>query len=466
MTRNVALRMTGRQHSVLAKHLCPEDGNEAVAILLCGRRVGQQRHILTVRKVFPIPYESCRDRTPYRVNWPTEILIPILEEAMKRDMAVVKVHGHPERVEHFSEIDDASDQELFPSIFGWVNEDYPHGSAVMLPNGRMFGRAVFPDDSMIPFWSIAVAGTDLRFWFSQVPALDQSTQRHAQAFGEGTVRLLRNLSVAIVGYSGTGSPTVEQLVRLGVGRIVIVDPKLVEERNLSRILNTRMKDVVDGWHKVEVAERTVTEMGLGTEIEIHPTNLYSPDVVKAVAECDVLIGCVDSIDGRHLMDRLSTFYSMPYFDVGVKLIADGEGGVEQICGTVHYLQPDGSSLLSRSVYTMEQVRSASLRRTDPSAYDEQCQAKYIEGVEEERPAVISVNMFYSALAVNEFLARIHGYRDDGNYEFAVHRISLTQSQIYRQEDGDPCPQLAHHVGRGDVRPLLDMPVLSESKAVS
>lgn len=269
----------------------------------------------------------------------------------------------------------------------------------------------------------------------------------------------------MVGYSGTGSPTVEQLARLQVGRLVVIDPKLVGEKNLNRILNTRRRDILANLPKVDVAERAVTDMGMGTAIEVYAENLYSPRVVKAVAECDVLFGCVDSVDGRHLMDRLSTFYNIPYFDVGVKLVADGEGGVEQICGSVHYLQPDGSSLLSRRVYTLEQVRAALLRRTDPEAYEEQRKAKYIAGVNEERPAVISVNMLYAALAVNEFLARIHGYRDDGNEEFAVHRFSLTQSQIYRQADGEPCSQLAQHVGRGDVRPLLDMPVLSESRAV-
>lgn len=123
-------------------------------------------------------------------------------------------------------------------------------------------------------------------------------------------------------------------------------------------------------------------------------------------------------------------------------------------------------MLSRRVYTLEQVRAASLRRTDPDAYEEQRQAKYIDGVDEERPAVISVNMFYAALAVNEFLARIHSYRDDGNGDFAVHRTSLTQSQIYRQSDGEQCPVLARHVGRGDVRPLLEMPALSEAKAIA
>ena len=64
---------------------------------------------------------------------------------------------------------------------------------------------------------------------------DAFTLRHAQAFGTGTTALLRNLSVAIVGCSGTGSIVAEQLARLGAGRLVLVDPDRVEEKNLNRI---------------------------------------------------------------------------------------------------------------------------------------------------------------------------------------------------------------------------------------
>ena len=45
------------------------------------------------------------------------------------------------------------------------------------------------------------------------------------------------MSIAVVGCSGTGSPVIEQLARLGVGRLVLVDPDRVEEKNLNRIVN-------------------------------------------------------------------------------------------------------------------------------------------------------------------------------------------------------------------------------------
>ena len=126
----------------------------------------------------------------------------------------------------------------------------------------------------------------------------------------------------------------------------------------------------------------------------------------------------------------------------MKLEADGHGGLNQICGTVHYLQPGRSSLLSRGVYTLDQVRAAGLKRANLAEYQEQVRSKYITGAQEERPAVISVNLQYAAMAVNEFLARLHPYRDDAKAEFAVHRLSITQSQIYREPETEVCRVLA------------------------
>ena len=460
----VSLRMTGRQHATLRAHLYSGNGNEAVALALCGRRAGREQHILTVRKIVPVPYNECRERTPVRVTWSTRSLIPLLEEAARRDMAILKIHSHPGGLAEFSEFDDESDRNLFPSVYGWMDDDAPHASAIMLPDGRVFGRTVSPSGEFAPLATVSVAGDDLHIWHSlgERQVVPEFARRHAQTFGAGTTARLRRLSVAVIGCSGTGSIVIEQLARLGVGRLVIVDPDRVEEKNLNRILNATMDDARRGRFKTEVLARAIRQMELGTEVVPLSLNLFNPDVVRQVAECDVVFGCMDSVDGRHLLNRLAVFYSLPFFDVGVKLEADGAGGITQICGTVNYLQPDGSSLLSRKLYSLEGVRAAALKRTNPTEYKEQLESKYIVGVQEDRPAVISVNMQFASLAVNEFLARLHSYRDDGNIDFAIYRISLTQSHIYNYPDGEPCSVLARHVGRGDSNPLLDMPELSDT----
>ena len=55
--------------------------------------------------------------------------------------------------------------------------------------------------------------------------------------------------------------------------------------------------------------------------------------------------------------------------------------------------------MSRGVFTMKDVAAAGLRRNDPAAHAQQVKDGYINGVPGNRPAVISVNMFASALAV-------------------------------------------------------------------
>jgi len=457
------LRGTGLQHEKLREHLLPGDGCEAVAIALCGRHISNERNILTIREIHLIPYDECSIRSPFRVTWSTEKLVPLLEKVRRTNGAILKIHSHPGGFPEFSRIDDEADQALFPSVYGWFDEEYPHASSVMLPNGEMFGRIVKPNGDFEEISTIAVAGDNIHFWNSNKDKANvpDFAQRHAQAFGAGTFDILRQLSIAVVGCSGTGSPVIEQLARLGVKRLVIIDPDQVEWKNLNRILNTTTKDAKNGDFKVDVLAKSIEKMGTDTEVIPLPINLYNPEAVKAVAGCDMVFGCMDTVDGRHLLNRLSVFYNIPYIDVGVKLVADGKGGIEQICGSVHYLQPDRSSLMSRGLYTPERLYAESLKRQNPSEYEKQLREKYISGVQEERPAVISVNMQFAAMAVNEFLARIHQFRDDENGEFAVTMVSLTQSYTYHEKEGEPCKVLSHHVGRGDTVPLLDIPELSE-----
>ena len=450
--QTTTLTLTASQHANVLAHLFPPDGCEAVVIALCGRLRGGDRHRLLVRDLMPIPYEACSDRKPDRVTWPTRMLPPLLETARRRDLAILKIHGH-RRQSPFSAIDDRADRALFPSVHAWT-ELGPHGSAILFPDGRMTARLVDDRGRFHPISSVNVIGDDLSFFPSaaKVASVPEFARRIAQTFGAGTYDRLRRLRVAVVGCSGTGSPLIEQLARNCVGELVLVDPDRVEEQNLNRILNATMKDARQARLKVDVAARAIRAMGLGTAVHTYPRSLFDPAVVRAVAGCDVVFGCMDSVDGRHLLNKLATFYLIPYFDLGVKLEADGRGSVDQVCGTVHYLQPGGSSLLSRRLYTMDQVRAAGLHRTDPAAYRAQLDDGYIRGVQEDRPAVVQLNSLLASLALNEFLARLHPYRLDPNADYAVHRLSLSHGIYEHEGDGAPCPVLARHVGRGDVSP--------------
>jgi molybdopterin/thiamine biosynthesis adenylyltransferase len=105
----------------------------------------------------------------------------------------------------------------------------------MLPDSSLFGRTITDDGRFAPLQMIAMVGDDLRFWHEQSPAISRQMNgvgRKAAAFGRQMVAELGQLSVAIVGASGTGSPLLEQAGRLGFGRIVTIDPQTAEMRDV------------------------------------------------------------------------------------------------------------------------------------------------------------------------------------------------------------------------------------------
>lgn len=462
---NITLSLTDKQHQELKRFLFPSDGYEAVAIALCNRRAGHQRHRLVVREIHQIPYDNCTERTPDRVTWSTDVIEPLLNKAEDQSLSVVKLHSHTTGYRTFSNVDDMGDAKLFPAIRGWVEADIPHASVIMLPDGEMFGRVLWYGDTFVPVTCVVVVGADLHFWYSHqdnnATSLEFTTS-HTQAFGQGTTDQLRRLSIAVIGCSGTGSPVIEQLARLGVGELVLVDDDLIEERNINRILNSTLADAKKQRPKVNVLADAVKRMGLGTQVRIFNKNLWDKEVVQHVAECDVVFGCMDTIGGRFLLNTLATYYTIPYFDVGVRLDAvptgTDKGRIREVCGTVHYLQPGQSSLMSRGLVSMERVAAEGLQRTDPTAYDQQLEDGYIRGVKENRPAVISVNMHLATVAVNDFLARLHPYREEPNSQVASIETSLSSFDTFTESEADyeTCVMLQDKVGLGDIKPLLGM----------
>jgi len=312
MTAPVTLVFSGDQHEHLKSFLLPGDGKEAVAILLCGSRAGDRSHRLVVREIHGIPYEDCSERTPMRVTWPPDYIAPMLDRAAAEGLTVVKVHSHPGGYAAFSMTDDKGDERLLPMIRGWVETDVPHGSAVMLPDGQMFGRVLNANGAFDPIYCISVAGDDLHFWYADAGSIElpNFVASHAQAFDKGTIDRLRRLSFAVIGASGTGSPTIEQLMRLGAAVIVGVDDDHMEERNVNRILNSTMDDVKEKRPKVGVLADAVERTGLGTRFIPMKKNLWDPEVIREVAQCDIIFGCMDTVDGRYLRHRFLLFDSI------------------------------------------------------------------------------------------------------------------------------------------------------------
>lgn len=158
---------------------------------------------------------------------------------------------------------------------------------------------------------------------------------------------------------------------------------------------------------------------------------------------------------------------MPLFDVGVSIPvrAPARGYViSNICGRIDYVQPGGSTLLDRKVYTPASLAAEDLRKLNPDAYAKRVQEGYMPGSGQEAPSVISVNMRAASAVVQEFIARTYPYRLDSNRKFARTEFDLVLGgEEYHSEDSFTKNESDVSLGVGLQRPLLGLPYLEDKK---
>ncbi|MCS1409977.1 MAG: hypothetical protein M2R45_03165 [Verrucomicrobia subdivision 3 bacterium] len=95
---------------------------------------------------------------------------------------------------------------------------------------------------------------------------------------------------------------------------------------------------------------------------------------------------MNTVDGRFLPNRLATYHTLPYFDVGIRLVADqklnSKGQVKKACETIHCLQPRKSNLVNSGLFTMKDTTAVGMRRDDPQALKSKLRTDTIHGAAE------------------------------------------------------------------------------------
>lgn len=461
------LRMAGVDYKRLQEHLLPEDGLEAVAFALCGHLETEDEEIFTIHSIFLYPHDKCTVRQGDRVEWSPAEIVELFERCRKNGFRLLKIHSHPEYWPFFSNIDDKSDINLGETVTGWVGRNDTVCSVIMLPGGSMIGRVIEANGSFTIMTSIIVVSDNIHC-FHDVSGDDVADRemleddiqlRTKQAFGEGTTTVLNKLKIGIVGCSGTGSIVAELLARLGVGTIVLVDHDKVEYKNVNRILNSTKEHAKHGLYKVDILKDAIDRIGTEVKVSAISSSLHSSEAYFEIASCDIVFGCMDTVDGRYLLNRIATYFCSAYIDIGIRLDADGKGGVNEIQGRIDYIQPGLSSLLSRGRYTLEQLKEADLKRTDPEEHKRQAKEGYIKSANVESPAVISINMMFSSQAVTELLARLHPFRDRSNDNYAAIIFSVSGFLLIHEKEGQIDEELKLKVGLGHKKPALEAPML-------
>ncbi|MDD2850524.1 MAG: HesA/MoeB/ThiF family protein [Desulfuromonadaceae bacterium] len=134
-------------------------------------------------------------------------------------------------------------------------------------------------------------------------------QRNRQTISQGEQRKLFKSQVAVVGCGGLGCYVIEELARLGVGRIVVIDPDVFEEHNLNRQLFSSPARL--GQTKVEAASRRVEEINPAvTLVPVHVA-LSRKNGIELLAASHVVVDSLDSIFVRMELGDVCTSLDIP-----------------------------------------------------------------------------------------------------------------------------------------------------------
>lgn len=121
-------------------------------------------------------------------------------------------------------------------------------------------------------------------------------QRNREAMTVSDQLTLFQSSVAVVGCGGLGGYVVEELARLGVGRIVVIDPDVFEEHNLNRQLFSSTANL--GCAKVLAAAARIKEINPAVTLVPIQAALSPGNGAELLCGCRVAVDALDTIQVR------------------------------------------------------------------------------------------------------------------------------------------------------------------------
>jgi molybdopterin-synthase adenylyltransferase len=177
-----------------------------------------------------------------------------------------------------------------------------------------------PVDRSIPVVTLSGGGEDARWscwWVSRegaspglVHLVDDDADlleflRPAWPLGD-----LEDATVTMVGVGSIGSAAAEVLASYGIGRLCLVDPQRLLQRNVVR---HRLESSQIGRHKVTAMRDRLVPRYPRLELEIYPLDVIrDADVMRPLFErSDIVLGATDGVGTRRVLNHLSRRAAVP-----------------------------------------------------------------------------------------------------------------------------------------------------------
>jgi len=123
--------------------------------------------------------------------------------------------------------------------------------------------------------------------------------------GKAELELLQNSTILVAGVGGLGSIVSELLVRRGIGKLILIDQKEIDEPDLNRQLLYTSEDL--GKQKLEVARQKLEAIHSFTEIITLDMNIsdnteFYPNIAQYTLTG--IADCLDNYNSRYVLEKL------------------------------------------------------------------------------------------------------------------------------------------------------------------
>jgi hypothetical protein len=230
---------------------------ECAGVLLARRVVVGDDVRLLGRSLHWVDPSAYAERSAWHLKIRSEGYVGALGRAEADAAIPIWFHTHPGEasVPLPSRYDEQVDRDI-ADLFQLRSGSGFYGTLIASPRGSGFafsGILQHETDRMSSIdrvWSVGEQWRLIRTVAASALSYDAIFDRNVRAFGPAIQAILGDLRIGIVGAGGTGSAVAEQLVRLGVRHLLLVDNDELSAGNVTRVYGSTPRDV--GRPKVEV----------------------------------------------------------------------------------------------------------------------------------------------------------------------------------------------------------------------
>lgn len=183
--------------------------------------------------------------------------------------------------------------------------------------------------------------------------------RNVPALSEEDCQLLQEKRILIVGCGGLGGHLIDQLARIGVGSLRVVDGDVFEESNLNRQILS--DTTLLGTRKVDAAAARVQRINPTVQVESAAVFMTEENADRLLSGCHVVLDGLDTIDSRRIVSRACAKAGLPYVYGAVS------GWVAQAAvslpgdGLVERLYPEEMTIQDKSVLSFTPAVCAAMQ---------------------------------------------------------------------------------------------------------